>query len=203
MTKSLTTLLLTGAAALLSATTVYAGACGKMGGYGHPMKGPGYGYGYGMPMYGHPHPKMGMYGHPMGPGYAAAPAAPSMQDIVGVATAAGNFNTLISAVKAADLVEVLQGEGPYTVFAPTDEAFAKLPAGTVEGLLGDKAQLTKVLTYHVVPGKLDAQTVGAVTGMKTVEGTELPVSQLQLEKTDIMTSNGVIHVVSEVLLPQG
>ena len=200
MKTVLTTLLLAGAATLLSTTAVQAGSCGNMGGYGHPMKGPG--YGYGMPMYGYPHPMMGMYQHPMKPGYGTATAAPSTEDIVGVAAAAGNFNTLIAAVKAAGLVDVLQGDGPFTVFAPTDEAFAKLPEGTVEGLLADKTALTKVLTYHVVPGKLDAQTVGAITGMKTVEGTELPVSKLQLEKTDIMTANGVIHVVSEVLLPQ-
>ena len=123
-------------------------------------------------------------------------------DIVDTAVAAGSFSTLVQAVQAAGLVDTLKGEGPFTVFAPTDEAFAKLPPGTVESLLKDKEQLAKVLTYHVVPGRLDAT---AVTGMKkldTVEGSQLPVSSIRIATTDIETSNGIIHVVDEVLIPQ-
>ena len=123
-------------------------------------------------------------------------------DIVDTAIAAGSFNTLLQAAQTAGLVETLKGEGPYTVFAPTDAAFAKLPAGTVEALLADKEQLVKVLTYHVVPGKLDASQVTAMTKLATVEGTDLPVSSISITSTDIMTSNGVIHVVDEVLIPQ-
>jgi len=123
-------------------------------------------------------------------------------DIVDTAVAAGSFTTLVQAVQAAGLVDTLKGDGPYTVFAPTDEAFAKLPPGTVEALLNDKEQLTKVLTYHVVPGKLDAEAVTGMSKLATVEGSELPVSSIRIATTDIVTSNGIIHVVDEVLIPQ-
>ena len=123
-------------------------------------------------------------------------------DIVDTAVAAGSFNTLVKAVQAAGLVETLKGDGPYTVFAPTDEAFAKLPPGTVEELHNDKEKLTKVLTYHVVPGKLDAKAVTSMSKLATVEGSYLPVASIDIASTDIMTSNGVIHVVNEVLIPQ-
>ena len=122
-------------------------------------------------------------------------------DIVDTAVAAGSFNTLVQAVQAAGLVDTLKGDGPYTVFAPTDEAFAKLPPGTVEALLNDKEKLTKILTYHVVPGKLDAKAVTGMSKLATVEGSELPVSSISIASTDIMTSNGIIHVVDEVLIP--
>jgi uncharacterized surface protein with fasciclin (FAS1) repeats len=132
-------------------------------------------------------------------GYTTQKAA--QKDIVDTAVAAGSFSTLVEAVQAAGLAGTLKGDGPYTVFAPTDEAFAKLPAGTLEALLADKDQLTKVLTYHVVPGKLDASQVTGMTRLATVEGSDLPVSSISITDTDIMTSNGIIHVIDEVLIP--
>jgi uncharacterized surface protein with fasciclin (FAS1) repeats len=108
----------------------------------------------------------------------------------------------VQAVQAAGLVDTLKGDGPYTVFAPTDEAFAKLPPGTVEALLNDKEKLTQVLTYHVVPGKLDAKAVTGMSTLPTVEGSDLPVASIRIATTDIMTSNGIIHVIDEVLIPQ-
>jgi len=126
----------------------------------------------------------------------------SQPDIVDTAVAAGSFNTLVQAVQAAGLVDTLRGDGPYTVFAPTDEAFAKLPPGTVEALLNDKEKLTRVLTYHVVPGKLDAKAVASMKKLATVEGSSLPVNSISIAATDIETSNGIIHVVDEVLIPQ-
>lgn len=133
-------------------------------------------------------------------------------DIVGVAVGAGKFNTLVAAVKAAGLVETLQGAGPFTVFAPTDEAFAKLPAGTVEGLLKpeNKEKLVAILTYHVVPGKVMAADVK--TGKaKTVNGQELSlkadsqgvtVDGAKVVKADVAAKNGVIHVIDSVVLPK-
>ena len=134
-------------------------------------------------------------------GYKMQEAA--QPDIVDTAAAAGSFSTLIQAVQAAGLADTLKGDGPYTVFAPTDEAFAKLPAGTLDALLADKEKLTQVLTYHVVPGKLDAKQVTGMTQLATVQGSELPVASISITETDIMTSNGIIHVVDEVLIPQG
>lgn len=122
-------------------------------------------------------------------------------DIVDVAASAGSFNTLVTAVKAAGLVETLKGEGPFTVFAPTDAAFAKLPKGTLEALLADKDKLIQILTYHVVPGKLNATSVVASSELATVEGSNLKVSDIKIAKTDVMASNGVIHVIDEVLIP--
>ena len=132
-------------------------------------------------------------------GYQKQAAQP---DIVDTAVAAGSFNTLVKAVQAAGLVDTLKGDGPYTVFAPTDEAFAKLPPGTVEALLNDKEKLTQVLTYHVVPGRLDAKAVTGMSRLATVEGSNLPVSSISIAATDIETSNGIIHVIDEVLIPQ-
>jgi uncharacterized surface protein with fasciclin (FAS1) repeats len=134
------------------------------------------------------------------------------KDIVAVASSAGSFNTLVAAVKAAGLVETLQGPGPFTVFAPTDEAFAKLPKGTLEDLLKpeNKAKLTAILTYHVVPGKIMAADVKTMKA-KTVNGKELDVkagsggvkiNRAKVVKTDIETSNGVIHVIDTVILPE-
>ncbi|NJN63808.1 MAG: fasciclin domain-containing protein [Acidobacteria bacterium] len=130
-------------------------------------------------------------------------------DIVDTAVAAGSFNTLVAAVKAAGLVETLKGKGPFTVFAPTDEAFAKLPAGTLDALLKDKAKLAQILTYHVVPGKVMAADVTKLTSAKTVQGQEVRIStaggvkinDANVVKTDIVTSNGVIHVIDSVILP--
>jgi uncharacterized surface protein with fasciclin (FAS1) repeats len=133
-------------------------------------------------------------------------------DIVDTAAAAGSFNTLVAAVKAAGLVDTLKGEGPFTVFAPTDEAFAKLPAGTVEMLLKpeNKEKLVKILTYHVVAGKVSASEVVKLKSAKTVQGTSLKIAakngvminNAKILKTDIMTSNGIIHVIDTVLLPK-
>lgn len=131
--------------------------------------------------------------------------------IVETAVAAGQFNTLVTAVKAADLAETLQGEGPFTVFAPTDEAFAKLPAGTVEALLKDTSKLRSILTYHVVPGKVTAAEVVKLDSAKTVNGQSVSiknkygkvmVDNAQVIKTDILCSNGVIHVIDAVILPK-
>jgi uncharacterized surface protein with fasciclin (FAS1) repeats len=132
------------------------------------------------------------------------------KDIVDTAVAAGSFNTLVAAVKAAGLVDTLKSPGPFTVFAPTDEAFAKLPEGTVEALLKDKEKLTAILTYHVVPGKLMAADVVSKSSLKTVQGQSLKVStgggakidNANIVKTDIVTSNGVIHVIDSVVLPK-
>ena len=131
------------------------------------------------------------------------------KDIVDTAVAAGQFNTLAAALTAAGLVETLKGKGPFTVFAPTDAAFAKLPAGTVEGLLKDKAKLTKILTYHVVPGKVLAADVVKLKDAKTVQGSTVKidttsgvkVNNATVVKTDIEASNGVIHVIDTVLMP--
>lgn len=135
------------------------------------------------------------------------------KDIVETAVAAGSFKTLVAAVKAAGLVETLQGEGPFTVFAPTDAAFAKLPAGTVDSLLQpeNRDKLVAILTYHVVPGRLMASDVVRSSSLKTVQGQMLEVSARNgkamvggatILKTDIGTSNGVIHVIDSVVLPE-
>jgi uncharacterized surface protein with fasciclin (FAS1) repeats len=142
----------------------------------------------------------------------ASPAAAA--DIVETASSNGSFTTLVAAVKAAGLVDTLKGTGPFTVFAPTDEAFKKLPAGTVENLLKpeNKAQLTKVLTYHVVPGKVMASDVqGKTTTAKTVEGSAVAidasggavkVDNATVSKADVTASNGVIHVIDTVIMPK-
>jgi len=140
---------------------------------------------------------------------AAASSLASAADIVDTAVSAGQFNTLVKAVQAAGLVDTLKGEGPFTVFAPTDEAFAKLPAGTVEALLQDKEKLTQVLTYHVVPGKVTAAEVkpGAVQTVQgqslsvRTEGGGVMVDNARVIQTDVMASNGVIHVIDSVVLP--
>lgn len=134
-------------------------------------------------------------------------------DIVDVAVAAGDFATLAAALEAADLVSTLKGEGPYTVFAPTDEAFARLPAGTVEHLLKPENhdQLTAILTYHVVPGKVSAAEVVTLDSVRTVNGAEITirtsdagvnVDDARVIKTDVGASNGVIHVIDTVILPR-
>ena len=137
----------------------------------------------------------------------------SPMDIVDTAIGAGSFNTLVAAVQAAELVETLKGTGPFTVFAPTDEAFAKLPAGTVEELLKpeNKDQLVAILTYHVVPGRVLAADVVGVSSVATVQGGSLTVDvtdgavkidAANVVQTDIVASNGVIHVIDSVVLPQ-
>ncbi len=133
-----------------------------------------------------------------------------MADIVETAIAAGSFTTLVKAVQAAGLVETLQSAGPFTVFAPTDEAFAKIPAETLTAVLADKDKLTAILTYHVVSGKVLAADVVNLTSAKTVQGGELTidttsgvkVNDANVVKTDIECSNGVIHVIDTVLMPR-
>ena len=130
-------------------------------------------------------------------------------DIVDTAVSAGNFNTLVTAIKEAGLVETLKGDGPFTVFAPTDEAFAKIPQDKLNALLADKAALTKVLTYHVVSGKVMAADVAKISTAKTVQGSEVSidtadgvkVDNAKVVATDIVASNGVIHVIDTVILP--
>lgn len=143
---------------------------------------------------------------------AAVPAWANDKDIVDTAVGAGEFTTLAAALEAADLVSTLKGEGPFTVFAPTDAAFAKLPAGTVETLLKpeNKQQLVDILTYHVVPGKILAADVVGLDEAKTVNGKMIDVvvagdavkvNQANVTATDIAASNGVIHVIDQVILP--
>ena len=131
------------------------------------------------------------------------------KDIVDTAVAAGNFKTLATALQAAGLVDTLKGKGPFTVFAPTDEAFAKVPKDQLDALLKDKARLTAVLTYHVVSGQVMAKDVKAGK-VKTVQGSELTVStaggvkvdSANVVKTDIVADNGVIHVIDSVIVPK-
>jgi uncharacterized surface protein with fasciclin (FAS1) repeats len=138
-----------------------------------------------------------------------------MADIVDTAIAAGNFKTLVAAVQAAGLVDTLKGEGPFTVFAPTDDAFAKLPKGTVEGLLKDKPKLTAVLTYHVVNGAIKAADLVVHKNITTLQGQDLKidaarwhlhktvkVNDADIIKADIEADNGVIHVIDKVLMPK-
>jgi uncharacterized surface protein with fasciclin (FAS1) repeats len=143
----------------------------------------------------------------------AALAAPPAQDIVDTAVAAGSFKTLVAAVQAAGLVDTLKGTGPFTVFAPNDEAFAKLPPGTVEDLLKpeNKAKLAAILTYHVVAGKVMAKEAMKLHEAKTVNGGDLMIktsmgsvmiNDAKVVKSDIVCSNGVIHVIDTVLLPK-
>jgi uncharacterized surface protein with fasciclin (FAS1) repeats len=132
-------------------------------------------------------------------------------DIVQTATEAGSFSTLLTAAEAAGLVETLQGEGPYTVFAPTDEAFAALPAGTLDGLLADPEALKKVLLYHVVSGAVSSDQVVGLTSADSVEGSPIAIAvkdgsvylndSAKVLTTDVMASNGVIHVIDQVILP--
>ena len=140
-----------------------------------------------------------------------ATKAEDKKDIVDTAVAAGNFKTLAAALQAAGLVETLKGKGPFTVFAPTDEAFAKLPAGTVEALLKDKEKLTKILLYHVVSGNVMAKDVVKLKTAKTVQGSSVKITvkdgkvmvdNANVVKTDIAASNGVIHVIDSVIIPK-
>jgi uncharacterized surface protein with fasciclin (FAS1) repeats len=136
--------------------------------------------------------------------------AEAASDIVTTAVQAGGFTTLAKALAAADLVETLKQSGPFTVFAPTDEAFAKLPPGTLEALLADKEKLTRVLTYHVVPGTVMAADVVKLSSAKTVQGQSVTidtrdgvkVDNAKVVKTDIVATNGVIHVIDAVIVPR-
>ncbi|MDU8943883.1 fasciclin domain-containing protein [Ovoidimarina sediminis] len=143
----------------------------------------------------------------------AAFAGGHSKDIVDTAVEAGSFSTLVAAVEAAGLVETLKGEGPFTVFAPTDEAFAALPEGTVEELLKpeNRDQLTAILTYHVVPGKVMSTDLSNGMEAATVQGSDVTimteggvtVEEANVVTADIETSNGVIHVIDQVILPEG
>jgi uncharacterized surface protein with fasciclin (FAS1) repeats len=144
---------------------------------------------------------------------SASAAKADTKDIVDVAAGAGKFNTLVAAAKAAGLVDTLKGAGPYTVFAPSDEAFAKLPKGTVEDLLKpeNKEKLRSILTYHVIPGKVMAADIkGKKTSVKTVQGSDLAVdatdgvkvNDANVVTADVAASNGVIHIIDSVVMPK-
>jgi uncharacterized surface protein with fasciclin (FAS1) repeats len=138
-----------------------------------------------------------------------ANASGNSMDIVDTAINAGSFTTLVAAVQAAGLVDTLKGEGPFTVFAPTDEAFAALPEGTVEGLLADPEALAKILTYHVIAGKVMSTDLSDGMTAATVNGGEVTITTMggvkingaNVLSADIETSNGVIHVIDQVILP--
>ena len=140
---------------------------------------------------------------------AASEAMAAEKDIVDTAVAAGSFTTLVNAVQAAGLVETLKGEGPFTVFAPTDDAFAKIPKDQLEALIANKTQLTAVLTYHVVPGKVMSTDLTNGMIVKTIQGGNLTinttdgvmVNDAKVVQADIVTSNGVIHAIDAVLMP--
>ena len=145
-------------------------------------------------------------------GSCASNVTTASNNIVETAVSAGSFNTLVAAVQAADLADPLAGDGPYTVFAPTDEAFAKLPEGTVEELLANPDQLREILLYHVVPGKVTASQVVNLSSATTAQGSDVSikvaggsvmVDNATVTATDIETSNGVIHVIDTVILPTG
>jgi uncharacterized surface protein with fasciclin (FAS1) repeats len=157
-------------------------------------------------------PALGVAGSHGGKKYGSD--ATAHKDIVDTAVAAGSFGTLVAAVKAADLVGTLKGEGPFTVFAPTDEAFANLPEGTLESLLKpeNKEKLQAILTYHVVPGKVTSGEAAMLDSAKTVNGGSFRISKAdgglmvddaKVVKADIETSNGIIHVIDRVILPRG
>lgn len=144
------------------------------------------------------------------PAAAQSRSAAPARDLVETAVAAGSFTTLAAALQAAGLVDVLKGAGPFTVFAPTDAAFAKLPAGTVDALLKDKAKLTAILTYHVVAGTVKAADVVKLTSAKTVQGQDVRImvrdgkvmiNNATVTTADVAASNGVIHVIDTVILP--
>jgi uncharacterized surface protein with fasciclin (FAS1) repeats len=149
----------------------------------------------------------------LGVSVLAASSGQEKKDIVDTAVAAGQFNTLVQALKAADLVNTLKGPGPFTVFAPTDEAFAQLPPGTLEDLMKpeNKQKLTSILTYHVVSGRVMAEQAMKLTSAKTLNGKDLTlrtenghlmVNDAMVTQPDIPCSNGVIHVINQVLMPQ-
>jgi uncharacterized surface protein with fasciclin (FAS1) repeats len=158
------------------------------------MKAPGY---MGMPM--HPGPHHMHRAKPHGAGYAAMrKGGPS---VLAVAKRTGDFATLLTAVNAAGLGGLLEGDGPYTLFAPTDAAFEKLPEGALQELLGDPEKLTALLKYHVVPGRFRAADVLSSASLTTASGQELPTNDLGVVRADVRARNGVIHVVDKVLLP--
>ncbi len=149
-------------------------------------------------------------GAPAAPAPAAIPEQTPSGNIVQVAQSAGQFNTLLAAVQAAGLTSTLEGPGPFTVFAPTDAAFAKIPKSTLDSVLADKATLTKILTYHVLPGKVtsdqitNGQTAQTVEGQSVtfaVNGNSVKVNDANVVQADVLASNGVIHAIDTVLMP--
>ena len=141
----------------------------------------------------------------------AGPAVAQQKDVVDTAIAAGNFKSLVAAVQAADLVGVLKGPGPYTVFAPTDEAFAKIPKADLDALLKDKAKLAKVLQHHVFAGNADSKDLAMLKDLSVADGGRLPIEAgkgtlkiagANVVKADITVSNGIIHVIDKVLIPK-
>ena len=176
-----------------------------MQGYSGSMKG----YGYPAPSYRAPAYRQGFSedadatGQNQDAPTSSSTAPPSAQepDIIETATAAGDFNTLIKAVVAADLYDTLRGEGPFTLFAPTDAAFAELPDGMLDELLADKDMLVAVLSYHVVLGRLTAADLLQQREFKTVQGQTLSISALKVVSADIETANGIVHVIDNVVVP--
>lgn len=139
------------------------------------------------------------------------PAAAQQKDVVDTAIAAGNFKSLVAAVQAADLVQVLKGPGPYTVFAPTDEAFAKIPKADLDALLKDKVKLAKILTHHVFAGNANSTDLAMLKDLSVADGGRLPIEAgkgtlkvggANVVKADIVVSNGIIHVIDAVLIPK-
>ncbi len=175
------------------------------GGYYRPMKP----YGHPSPPHRHPWLRQGEINgadnkaRQQDARISPRPATPTREpaDIFETATAAGDFDTLIKAIVVADLYDTLRGEGPFTVFAPTDAAFAKLPEGTLDRLLADKDILAETLSYHVVPGRLRSADLLTQREIKTLQGQKLSINSLSVVKADIETANGVVHVVDAVLMP--
>ena len=205
-TNRLAALIATAAGAGLVAQAAFAGqGCDRSG-----MKSSAYDTGYQPAIYQFaPGDRAAARAYPAGMGYGQGAGSDAQADIVGTAIAAGSFDTLVSAVQAAGLVDTLKGQGPFTVFAPTDAAFAKLPTAQLDALLADKALLTKVLTYHVVRGRVEAAEVVKLSSVATIEGQpvmirvgeSVMVNNAKVVKADISTSNGVIHVIDTVMLP--
>jgi uncharacterized surface protein with fasciclin (FAS1) repeats len=205
-TNRMAALIATAAGAGLVAQAAFAGpGCNHAG-----MKPSAYDNGYQPAIYQlTPGERSAARAYPAGMGYGHSARSDAQADILGTASAAGSFDTLVSAVKAADLVDTLKGEGPFTVFAPTDAAFAKLPKAQLEALLADKDALTKVLTYHVIEGRVEAAEVVKLSTVETIEGQPVKirvgesvmVNNARVVKTDISTSNGLIHVIDTVMLP--
>ncbi len=207
---------------LLSTTLIGLSLAGSSVTAGHCASGKSYGaYGYGPSPMSQYRPAMytnsGAYrgyrtmmvGHSASGGYMKPMTMPAKQDIVDIAASSDDFDTLVAAVKAAGLVDTLKGEGPFTVFAPNDEAFAKISKDQLQALLKDKEALAKVLTYHVVPGKIMAADVIKLSSAKTVQGQSVKidasngvlVNNARVIKTDIEAENGVIHVIDTVIVP--
>jgi hypothetical protein len=198
--NKLTVAVIVGLGMVGSSAAALAGGCGGMG-YKKPMANAS--------QAGYVHSGADAPGaaYPVGMGYGgykdrhASKKVMAKPNIVDTAKAAGSFNTLLSALNATDLTVVLEGEGPFTVFAPTDEAFSKLPESTLNALLSNPDKLAAVLKYHVVAGELTSAEVVEAKELETVEGERLPVASIDIAQTDVMTGNGVIHVINEVLIP--